>query len=480
MTEKLEKFLYQKFGHSSFRPGQKEAILSVLNQRDTLVLLPTGTGKSLTYQLPSYLMEGTTLIVSPLLSLMQDQVENLKLNGEKRVVAVNSLTSFSERARIYKNLARYKFIFTSPEMLQNDAFFNHLKRINISLFVIDEAHCVSHWGTDFRPDYLGLANVRERLNYPVTMALTATATPRVRNEIMHFLGMDKDKTKQVVQSVDRPEIKFIVEESSGNKMDKAIQYVQSIEGPGIIYFTSKKMADDTASLLRQKYNIRSESYHSDVEADDKIKIQQQFLENKIQVICATSAFGMGFDKKDIRYVIHFHLPDSPEMYLQEVGRISRDGNEGLAILLYQSGDENIQRRFLEESLPSKEILYNLIKNEPRLANVEESSFKLAQYYLDTHNNIEGALESIARRRQAKHQQIDYMVNYIFSPSCKRQFLLNYFREEKREDIDFCCSSCHPDFLEMVQIINQYSERTTQVNDEVTSWKSKMKKLYNIG
>lgn len=480
MTEQLEHFLYQKFGHTSFRPGQKEAIISVLKQQDTLVLLPTGTGKSLTYQLPSYMMQGTTLIVSPLLSLMQDQVEKLKLNGEKRVIALNSLTSFKERARLYSNLTYYKFIYTSPEMLQNKTFLNHLQEMNISLFVVDEAHCVSHWGTDFRPDYLGLAKIRKQLGSPLTMALTATATPRVRDEILQFLGMNKNKTKQVVHSVDRPEIKYIVEECAGNKIDRAIHYAKHIEGPGIIYFTSKKLADDMAALLRQKHHILSESYHSDIEADDKIKIQQQFLENNIQVICATSAFGMGFDKRDIRYVIHYHLPDSPEMYLQEVGRISRDGNEGLAVLLYQPGDENIQRRFIEDSLPSLEVFKHVIKKQSKSVHVEESLYKLAQYYLQTHHTLENALESIAKRKQAKHQQVDYMVDYIFSPSCKRQFLLNYFQEKKSENISFCCSSCQFDFKELFQMINQCSQKFSKKNEKDDSWYSKMNKLYNIG
>ena len=318
MTNQLNQLLLDKFGYSSFRPGQKEAIQSVLSGRDTLVMLPTGTGKSLCYQLPAYSTDGLILIVSPLLSLMQDQVENLKLMGEKRVVALNSLTPYSERNRIFKRMNQYRYIYTSPEMLQNNEVMKHLKQIKISLFVIDEAHCISHWGTDFRPDYLSLANIRKQLNNPITMALTATATAQVRDEIIQFLDLDKRETAQIIQSVDRPEIKFIVEHCKGDKLDKIIHYVKSIQGAGVIYFMSKKLADDVARILRNEYRINAESYHSDIDGDDKIKIQQQFLNNEIQVICATSAFGMGFDKKDIRYVIHYHLPDSPEMYLQEV------------------------------------------------------------------------------------------------------------------------------------------------------------------
>src|SRR5699024_11461411 len=315
MTTQIEKILYDKFGYASFRMGQKEAIESVLNKQDTLVMLPTGTGKSLCYQLPAYLSEGTTLIVSPLLSLMQDQVESLRLRGEKNVVALNSLTSYPERRRIFKQINQYKFIYTSPEMLQKNQVIAALRRTNIELFVVDEAHCISHWGTDFRPDYLALANVRKKLGFPTTMALTATATKQVREEIIQFLGLDFEQTHQIIKSVDREEIKFLVEICEGNKSEILTQYVTQLTGPGIIYFTSKKMADNWANKLIIELGIKASSYHSDLEADDKIKIQQQFLHNELQIICTTSAFGMGFDIVDLRFVFHYHILCSRYIYL---------------------------------------------------------------------------------------------------------------------------------------------------------------------
>lgn len=479
MTEPLERTLFEKFGYSTFRPGQKAAIESVLMKKDTLVMLPTGTGKSLCYQLPAYLLNGTIIIVSPLLSLMQDQVENLRLNGEKRVTAINSMIPISERKRIFKQLNKYKFIYTSPEMLQNSEMLNQLKKLKISLFVIDEAHCISHWGTDFRPDYLGLAYVRKELNNPTTMALTATATAQVRDEIIEFLGLNISTTEQVIQPVDRPEIKYIVEHCSGNKTEKIIEYIQEIDGAGIIYFTSKKLADEMAQLLKLEYNIPTESYHSEIENDDKIKIQQQFLQNKLQVICATSAFGMGFDKKDIRYVIHYHLPDSPEMYLQEVGRASRDGQDGLAILLYQNGDEMIQKRFLESSLPTRNLLGAVASNNLKHTLVDESTIKLANYYLKTHSSIEHAMQTITQRRALKSQQIEYMVQYAHTKTCKRQFLLNYFQEEKKEDIEYCCSDCIADFSEIYVKMNQNNKSNFVNNSVLTSWKKRFQTLYNI-
>lgn len=480
MTTSLTELLQQKFGYSSFRPGQREAVESVLQQRDTLVMLPTGTGKSLCYQLPAYIFEGLTLIVSPLLSLMQDQVENLRLRGEKRVVALNSLTPYSERKRIFKHINQYRFIYTSPEMLQNNEVMTHLKRAKVSLFVVDEAHCISHWGTDFRPDYLALAQVRKQLDNPTTMALTATATKQVRQEIIRFLGLTIQETTQITQSVDRPEIKYMVELCKGDKLEKIIEYIRKINGAGIIYFMSKKLANQTAEILRKQYHIRAESYHSDIDGDDKIKIQQQFLENNIQVICATSAFGMGFDKEDIRYVIHYHLPDSPEMYLQEVGRASRDGKNGLAILLYQYGDEQIQKRFLEESLPTKEILQMVAKHPQKYINGDDAVYKLAHYFIQSHASIEQALVSISTRKEIRMKQIDYMVRYIHTEKCKRDFLLTYFNEQKAAKQNVCCVNCEIDLTALIEEMNELSSHTYDNLLPVRSWKETLKSMYNIG
>lgn len=479
MDNQLSTTLYEKFGYSSFRSGQKEAIESVLNQKDTLVMLPTGTGKSLCYQLPAYLSDGLTLVVSPLLSLMQDQVENLRLKGEKRVVALNSLTPYSERNRIFSQIEQYRFVYTSPEMLQNAEVMHHLKRTKVSLFVIDEAHCISHWGTDFRPDYLALAHVREQLNNPTTMALTATATDQVRQEIIQFLSLDITETNQIIQSVDRPEIKFIVEHCRGDKLEKIIHYVESLNGAGIIYFMSKKIADQVATTLRNEYNIRAQSYHSDIDGDDKVKIQQQFLKNKIQVICATSAFGMGFDKQDIRYVIHYHMPDSPEMYLQEVGRASRDGNLGLAILLYQPGDDQIPRRFIEESLPSRGELLLVAKEGNKVRFAEESMFKLAQYFIETHPTIDAAVQTISQRKENKLKQVEYMVRYIYNEQCKREMLLNYFNEYQVEKQEICCSDCGLDHLELFAELNESVTQQGEEEEVNSHWKETFKTLYNI-
>lgn len=476
----VEQVLQEKFGFSSFRSGQEEAIQSVLAGQDTLVMLPTGTGKSLCYQLPAYLLDGVVLIVSPLLSLMQDQVESLQLKGEKRVATLNSLTSASERRRILNQLSTYRFIYTSPEMLQNDYILTALRKAKISLFVVDEAHCISHWGTDFRPDYLDLADVRQELGKPTTMALTATATKKVRSEIIHFLNLNIEETKQIIQSVDRKEIKFIVKNCHANKEEILLDYIQEINGPGIIYFMSKKLADEWASTLKESYQIQAVSYHADIAADDKTKIQQQFLNNEIQIICATSAFGMGIDKKDIRYVIHYHMPASLEMYLQEVGRASRDGEASLAILLYQSGDEYIQERFIEVSLPGLEHIKKAYHNKKKSVDFEDTRVKLATYFSKSAKNIDEVMNIVTARKQTKTQQLAAMMHYIFCEGCKREYILAYFGEGISEKPEVCCSNCGFEVDKFIEELNLIDGETTfdKKSNTLYNWEQVFQALYN--
>lgn len=476
----INKLVQNKFKHQSFRPGQEEAILSILKGEDTLVMLPTGSGKSLCYQLPAYLLDGTVLVISPLLSLMQDQVKNLKSLGEKKVVSLNSESTIAERKRIFKRMSSYRFIYISPEMLQNKKVIQALKSIKISMFIVDEAHCISHWGTDFRPDYLQLAAVRRELNYPRTMALTATATKEVRNEIIHFLDLDEKKTKKIIQSVDRPKINFIVKQVLGNKNQLLENYLKKLKGPGIIYFMSKKLADNWSKKLNNDFDIPAASYHSEIEGDDKTKIQEQFLKNEIKVVCATSAFGMGFDKKDVRFVIHYHLPASVEMYLQEVGRASRDGKESLGILLYQPGDEQIQNRFIDSSLPDKKLIKKVLFNEKIGKDVDETMIKLAEHYKSLASNLEEIWNLVEERRQIKEKQLRFMMEYIYSNQCKREKLLDYFNEKIKEKQKYCCSNCNEEESILIQKVNKEVSEVSykKVDRKIENWEVIFQSLYN--
>lgn len=468
--------LNEKFGFTSFRPGQKEAIESALNGRHSLVMLPTGTGKSLCYQLPSYFMSGSTLIVSPLLSLMEDQVDTIKKNGEKSVVALNSFMSQKEKRLIINKLHTYKFIFMSPEMLQQERVLYHLRKIDISLLVVDEAHCISQWGMDFRPDYLKLGESRKALNEPVTMALTATAIQKVRKEIIDNLNLHTN-VDEVIYSVDRPSIQLRVSVCHNDKESQLFRAIEEFKQAGIIYFSSKKSADAIAEKIRQTTQFKAESYHSDIEAEDKKKIQSQFLNNDIDIICATSAFGMGIDKPDIRYVIHYHLPANPEMYLQEIGRASRDKKGGIALLLYEIGDEHIQYRLQENTLPDREELAYAYTHPKVLDTLkDDTKIRIAEYFIEQKIDFNTALHLIDERNHYKKKQLGVMVDYALTKECKRNTLLNYFNEESISKPSQCCSFCESQLALPYEVnIESLAEN---INSE-QSWEQIIKKLFNF-
>lgn len=476
LEERLTNLLKKKYGFSSFRTGQKEAVMSVANGNNSLVMLPTGTGKSLCYQLPSYLFKGKTIVISPLLSLMEDQVEKMKRDGEKAVVALNSFMSRDEKRKILNQLYKFKFIFLSPEMILQERVLNRLKHMKISLLVIDEAHCISQWGMDFRPDYLKLGAVRKELNNPLTMALTATAVKKVREEIIKQLDLT-DQVNEIIYSVNRPSIQLRVEECFGDKDERLIRRVEEFKGPGIIYFTSKKLADNMAAVIRSQTPYSAESYHSAIASEDKRRIQSQFLENRIQIICATSAFGMGIDKPDIRFVIHYHLPANPEAYLQELGRASRDKEGGVALLLYERGDEYIQKRLQEGSLPTRDELFFCYKNPEILSTLnEESKIDIARHFIAEKRDKESAWQLISERLSRKQDQLNFMIEYANTATCKREFLLRYFDEVNRQDGEMCCTNCNSQLLLPYTPLD-FSENLRTVEDR--NWEIMFKNLFNL-
>lgn len=455
----------QKYFHfSEFRPGQQEAIESVLEKKHTIAMLPTGTGKSLCYQLPGYVLDGQVLIVSPLLSLMQDQVEQMMAMGEKRVIALNSFLPPPQKAMALDRLHAYKFIFISPEMLAMDNVLRRLKDINLSLFVVDEAHCISQWGYDFRPDYLRLGQLRKELGEPLTLALTATATEEVRQDIAEKLLLED--WKEIVYSVDRPSISLSVEhiDSFQEKLERTIELARFIEGPGIIYFSSKKMAEQTAAYMREQGISRVMAYHGGLDSESRILIQQQFIHGQLDIVCATSAFGMGINKENVRFVIHFHMPMQIESYLQEIGRAARDGLSSIAILLYSPGDEQLAFQLAESELPDQiqiERLFTFLEDRKieyhnlqqygeeligfcgfteiqwRIAEDFLSSLKVIDY--DKHKSMFKNLA--ADRLNVKNKKIISMLDWIHTKECKRTAILNAFNEEKVKNPKNCCSIC---------------------------------------
>lgn len=473
MTETLESILKAKFGYESFAYGQKEAIESALAGNDTLVILPTGSGKSICYQLYPFVKEGTTIIISPLLSLMQDQLNKLRAYGIKNVCSINSTVTPNERQYIFNHLASYDFILLSPEMLNQPHIINQLAQIKINLIAVDEAHCVTQWGMDFRPDYLHIASFRQQVNHPPIMALTATAPVDVQEEIKYLLQFNPDNSQTIASSVDRPEIKLVFEQTE-SKDERVLEIVETIQKPGIIYFSSKKKADEMTQLIKERLHIPVESYHADKDAHDKTTIQNQFIDNQIQVICATSAFGMGVNKRDIKFVIHYHMPGSPEMYFQEIGRCSRNGEPGIAILLYQEDDERLQKFLRLDSIPEPQTIEYVFKHFNRVRETDDLQFKLISYFYQNHFSLDQTVQFFQNRKASIYNQIAYMKELIFHQGCKREFLLQYFDEKLTTKPKLCCSQCNDDLLSHFESKDKLPVASGQLN----SLENILKTLYN--
>lgn len=488
----LEEILYDVFGFKDFRQGQREVISTLLEKKDTIGVLPTGTGKSLCYQFMGHVLEGHVLIVSPLLSLMQDQVEQMKAKGEKRVIAINSFLTPTQKSIVFQSLKKYKYIFISPEMLHIEFVLHKLQQLKIALFVVDEAHCISQWGYDFRTDYLKLGVIRNQLQLPLTLALTATATAEVIKDIQSTLYIQEASIYKT--SVDRPNISLKIEqyEDSKEKLKAVIAHLQNLNGPGIIYFSSKKLAEQTVANLKDNGITKVMAYHGGMTNEDRILIQQQFLHGQIQYICATSAFGMGINKEDIRFVLHFHMPLQMESYLQELGRAGRDGKPSIAILLYANGDENLALQLAESELPSPsqlEWLLNQLANCTTLENVTrmlseelrqfggftENQWKVTCDYIVTHfiqiRNMETVINHlisfVQARRNLKVKKVFEMVNFIKKAECRRNVILNYFGEINSRKIPNCCDQCGIDLFDFKQVKQEEANIDEHVNDWLT-------------
>ena len=427
----LTQLLREKFHHDQFRPGQQEIIETILNGESVLGMLPTGTGKSLCYQLPGYLIDGTVIIISPLISLMEDQVAQLQRLGEKRAVALNSLLSSWEKQWILSEIHHYKFIFMSPEMFLSSEVQKALQAARLALIVVDEAHCISQWGIDFRPEYLKIADGTKFIGGPLVLALTATATPAVRMDIQRLLFRE-NQAKEFIFSVGRPNISYFVYQET--KLEKLQELITTLEGSGIIYCATRKKVEELYQTFKHQHAIAY--YHGGLSGQERRMLQQQFLADDLRILIATNAFGMGINKENIRFVIHYDLPDSPENYLQEVGRAGRDGQPSQAILLYEAGDEYIHH-FLQEQTDQSKKLFEIKQRMTDLVFEDPLIKKWEQFFPNESSRL---MDLLSQRGKTKKIQLQKMLDYISTKECRRAFLIAYFGETSAGENHNCCDN----------------------------------------
>jgi len=463
--QELREALSTHFGYGGFRPGQEAIIRSVLSGRPTLAILPTGGGKSLCFQLPALLFEGTTVVASPLVALMKDQVDALAARGIPATFVNSSLSEAERKERQARIRAgAYRLVYVAPERFRSSSFRDAIAQVRVPLFAIDEAHCISSWGHDFRPDYLKLAEACGHLRAERVLALTATATPEVRKDIVRALGLDDPQV--FVAGFDRPNLFVEVARASGDqeKVGRILALARR-GGPGLVYAATRRNVEKVVLALRAN-GIDAVGYHAGMDDAERSAAQESFLRGEVSVVVATNAFGMGVDKANIRFVAHFHVPRSIEAYYQEIGRSGRDGAPSLALLLFNYADVMLQKRMIEGSRPKEETVRKIwdaarglgsgsagqlaavcgVHPADAQAGVKllESAGHLARRGQDfsvlTPEVEEPAVdfELAAMRVAHERQMLDRMVRFCDTEGCRRRNLLRYFGDP---DAPRSCSAC---------------------------------------
>jgi ATP-dependent DNA helicase RecQ len=483
-TRRIREVAREVLGFDDFRPGQEAAMKAVASGRDTLAVLPSGAGKTAVYQVAGELLDGPVVVVSPLIALQRDQLERLEELGDSvgSAAQLNSTLSTGDQRDVLEGIAEgtVRYVFLAPEQLAKVEVVEAIRDAEPALFVVDEAHCVSAWGHDFRPDYLRLGGVIEQLGHPTVLALTATAAPPVRAEIVERLEMRDAEI--VVAGFDRPEIRLEVDHHPDahakrqGVIDRVLAEVGAGRAPGIVYSATRRGTEDLTEALEER-GLRVRAYHAGLKKSEREETQQAFMDDELDVVVATTAFGMGIDKPDTRFVVHAEPADSLDSYYQEIGRCGRDGQPALAVLVYRQEDLGL-RRFFAAGAPGEEELQqvaglvaaapaagledgvdvkalreetgrgatplardlNLLEQVSALVLDEEGAAHPAAEGPDPAEAAHAARELAEHHERVDQSRVEMMRGYAETTQCRRQFLLGYFGEQ----LDEPCGNCDND------------------------------------
>ena len=472
----LDRELLERFGHPAFRDGQRDVVDAVLQGDDVVAVMPTGGGKSLCYQLPAMLLDGLTLVVSPLIALMKDQVDALHARGHRATFINSTLTGREQNERLRECAAGgYDLLYVAPERMANLRFQDALNGMNVARLAIDEAHCISEWGHDFRPDYARLGELRAMIGSPPTAAFTATATSSVRRDIVRQLALADPRV--FVAGFERPNLRLIVRRPTGvaHKFELLDEAIATAGTPAIVYAATRKRVEESARHMAES-GLRAAAYHAGLDSAQRSRVQESFMRGDLDAIAATNAFGMGVDKANIRLVVHFDLPGSVEAYYQEAGRAGRDGAPADCVLLYNYADVRHQQWFMDGDNPEAAV-FHAILSELQLGS--RSSVELTQAARSSNDRSvatalrllvsKGALtrdldpvtgellfalgeppadgsspvdfEHLREKRRADEERLRTICGYAAGSTCRRAYVLRYFGSDEAEDHCGACDRC---------------------------------------